>query len=366
MILQLSWWVTFQLWSNAHYFAEKKAALQHQVTWAQAIIDLYTEGKPLSEEWIQERIAKISPDLIWEKVFVKKNSGYQIYIKPEILVDIAKDNQAHIRMFIAEGLFFFLMLSIGVVLMLMTFQFEKRLNKQQNNFLAAVTHEFKTPLTAIRLFVDTLNIRVHNEQNRQRYLNLILKELSRLEHLVNKILTTNRLGGMSFLENPERINVVAFLEQYLKDKKNYFHEKNTKIVFSDLKNTPYITANHEALITIFENILDNAIKYNKQHPIIHINIEKKRSTIEIHIRDNGIGIAEKDIGKIAQKFYRVGDEMVRSAQGSGLGLHLVTEWMRIHHGKLVISSQGLNSGSCFTLVFPCKFYTHWLWQKFWL
>ncbi|MCB2356029.1 sensor histidine kinase [Clostridium estertheticum] len=208
----------------------------------------------------------------------------------------------------------------------------KILEKQQKRFIGNITHEFKTPLTIIRAYVDLIEMYTDDPLLLEDAKKNISKETDSLLEMVEKSLHLSSLEKYDFEFNAEPIEIMELLSDIC-DRINVKAKKFELTMFCDLKKA-YILADHESVMQIFINILDNAIKYNKPNGQIFINNYIDNASVCIVIRDTGIGIPIESKDKIFQPFYRVDKERSRQTSGIGLGLALVKKLVEMQKGTI--------------------------------
>ncbi len=229
---------------------------------------------------------------------------------------------------------------------------QMELVRVKSSFVSNVTHELKTPIAVIKLAVETIEMgRFRSDAERDKYLRTIQRESDRLAQLVNNILDFSRLeSGQQALRLTEvdAADVVATaLETFrlrLEDGGFQWH--------ADVpERLPHIKADPVALQHCLLNLLDNAVKYSKERKEIRVIVRPRESWLSIAVSDRGIGIAAEDQPRIFEKFVRVETGLVHTVKGAGLGLSLVDQIIRAHHGRVEVASTP-GEGSIFTLLLP--------------
>lgn len=344
MTLELAWWITFQLRSSAQQEAHYVDDLADKKRLATAMINLALAANPRQDP--AQVLSIYFSDLAWQ--------DDHVIIQQDALAPIVAKHQAHLRMFLSEGSFFLVMVLIGGVLVFRALKRDIALIRQQQNFLSAVTHEFKSPLAAIKLYAETMQLRDVAPLQRDNYLNAITADVARLDSLVNNILAVTRLEADKFVLHAGAIDLGAEMQAIVQHMQHIFSNKDAVITYVVQTANLYVHMDPAVLRTILGNLLDNAIKYSAQATPASISIiitgDAEHATIEI--ADKGIGIAKEEQKKIFEKFYRVGDEMTRQTTGSGLGLYLVACLMKLMHGRVWVHSDGLSCGATFYLCLP--------------
>ncbi len=241
----------------------------------------------------------------------------------------------------------------GIFIIFLYHQKIYQLYRLQNNFINNFTHELKTPVTSLKLYLDTaLKYGLYNNEQ-IKYINYMTHDVARLSTTINRILNIAKIEGKSYNEEFLPLNIADEIERFLRNNDDMF--RKAEIKFHKPEKSYFYLLNPSLFEMLLMNILTNAIKYNDSDtPEIHIRIEKKSKKLNIDFADNGIGLEQSEIKKIFRKFYQVGKSDDMTAKGSGLGLYLVDTVVRIHKGKIMVKSSGLGKGSVFTIILPCK------------
>ena len=241
---------------------------------------------------------------------------------------------------------------VGVSIIYVYYQKSYNLYRLQNNFINNFTHELKTPLTSINLFLDTLQNHEVKRDDQLKFINYMKDDASRLWNIINHILSTAKIESNSYQKNFEKIELVSLISEVMTE-----NEQLSKTIEINLETNDefYFLGDRGLLKMIFNNILTNAIKYNESSkPRLDVTFDRLKNSFFVHFKDNGIGIRGAEIRKIFKKFYQIGDSLDTSAKGSGLGLFLSLTIANIHKFKLYATSEGLGSGTTFTLRCPLK------------
>jgi two-component system, OmpR family, phosphate regulon sensor histidine kinase PhoR len=250
-----------------------------------------------------------------------------------------------------------LSLLVGIILMgisiifiynIKTFQ----LYRLQNNFINNFTHELKTPVTSLKLYLETFRKYDIPREKRIKYLEYMISDVNRLTDDIDRILNLARIESKSFSCDFVRTDVVAFTRNFVESNSHLFSSSRIQI-----SAPAYRSFFYEINLPLFEmllmNLLTNAIKYNtSEAPGVTISFEQKNRQLLIRVEDNGIGIEKGNLKKIFKKFYQVGSPDNMSARGTGLGLYLVDHIVRLHRGRIAAFSRGPHQGSAFTVSFP--------------
>lgn len=260
---------------------------------------------------------------------------------------INKRYDSKIRAFYSEAIVFTLAVILGVLWVFSRLESLLNLNRMQNNFLLSVTHELKTPLAAIKLSAQTLKSRKLNEEMYQQVIQQTVQNSDRLNELIDNVLLATKIDGKSYAYNFENLPVTEIIEKAAAQSliPPLFKGKVT-VKDSDL----LVQGDEVALNLVFTNILQNAMKYGGEYVEIDVTAEMEYNKTIVTISDNGPGIPINEKDKIFKKFYRVGDENTRHTKGTGLGLFLVKQILKIHHAKIAVEPNQPN-GAKFIITF---------------
>lgn len=223
------------------------------------------------------------------------------------------------------------------------------LDKEQKQFIGNVTHEFKTPLTSIKAYIDLLEMYTDDQELLNTAIVNIKSETIRLYEMVDKVLQLSAMEKYEFEYNKERIEIAGLLHEVINPMKGKINKFGLKLQ-TEL-NQAYVHADRDSMVIIFVNLLDNAIKYNKAEGSIHIKNYLENSKVIIEITDTGIGIPKEMISKIFEPFYTVDKNRARENGGAGLGLSLAKKLTKIQDGELSVVSTGVD-GTTFRISLP--------------
>ncbi len=248
-------------------------------------------------------------------------------------------------MIVAEGMVFFIILTIGMMKVYHSFKQEIAIAKQQKNFLLSITHELKSPLASIKLINETIKMRELNREKEIELLDSSLSEVDRLENLVENILIAAKIENDKYGFNKESICLSTICKQVY----NTYANRKDIILHEAIQEDVYIDGDKTCFNSILSNLLDNAIKYAKDSEVL-ISLKQENKTITLKVADKGNGISGEEKEKIFDKFYRTGNEETRAAKGTGLGLYIVKQLVSYHEGKIVIEDNQ-PKGSVFKMTF---------------
>jgi signal transduction histidine kinase len=242
-------------------------------------------------------------------------------------------------------------LSVSLVLIFRHLNIQIKLNTLYDNFIANVTHELKSPLSSIQLYLETLNSRDVPEEKKKEFYILMMRDAERLKNLVNSILEIASMDKKKSKRDFEVYKADETIKKIVLESAEQFQLKESTIRFSGDAGCD-ILLDRNSIKTVFDNLVDNSIKYSVSPLEITIKFKRNTKKVEIEFLDNGIGIPNDEIKKIFQKFHRIYDKDIPNVKGTGLGLYVVREIIRNHKGKVFAFSEGKGKGSKFKIELP--------------
>lgn len=284
--------------------------------------------------------------IIDEKVELAEELGASEHIIQQI-----HDEEISRQMMVGmEGIFFLFLIGFGCWLIYRALVRNEQLKFSQQNFLMAVTHELKTPLASMRIYLDTLKSDKIKPEKKLDIVPKIKDDLVRLEKLVENILDAGRFERHGYQLQKESFDISNLLRLSLQKLSSL--KLNRPLHIEDKNISPEVLyyGDPNALARAFDAILENSIKYNDSAEYkITVSLSTESHNLVIRIADNGIGIEKEDLNKIFERFYRSGNELNRSKPGSGLGLYLAHEIIKAHDGTIAVHSDGPGTGAEFVI-----------------
>lgn len=246
------------------------------------------------------------------------------------------------------GIIFFALIITGLILNMIFLVREIRRNEQQDAFLNAMTHELKTPIASIKLYLETLKTRDVAEVKKQEFYDIMLADSNRLLTTVEQVLLAGRSRENQRQLNISEIELNNLLSESIKIVQTRYNLDEAAIKFGESAESAIISGDRTELQTVFINLLDNAVKYSGDEPKISIRVKNTHEKkVEIFIKDNGIGLESSELKRIFKRFYRVGNISTQEKKGTGLGLFIVQSIIKKHGGKVSADSKGEGKGSTF-------------------
>jgi len=252
------------------------------------------------------------------------------------------------------GVIFFMAIIVGIVLNTIFLVREVRRNEQHDGFINAVTHELKTPIASIRLYLETLQTREVDEAQRKEFYSVMLTDTSRLLHTVEQVLQAGRTGQRRRRIQRSVIDLGSVVQESLQAVQTQLNRvtiKYSEALDNDAR--PFVLGDHDELRVAVSNLVDNAVKYSPATPVVNVEVaifDEKRWAVRV--TDSGIGIPRRQLKHIFKRFYRIPARMMSQVKGSGLGLFIVQSVVERHGGRVFAESAGEGLGSTFTIVLP--------------
>jgi signal transduction histidine kinase len=247
------------------------------------------------------------------------------------------------------GTLFFALIIVGLGLLCAWLIREMRLNQRQQAFLDAVTHEMKTPLASLRLYLDTLALHDPIPQERREFLARMAEDVERLDRTVHQVLAAARAEERVRKAQLEWVELSPLLERCINEIRAR-HGLSPEAVRLEASTDATVRGDPAELGLVFRNLLENAVKYSEPPVDVRVGVTLGvDERVHVEIVDRGIGIPREELRKIFQRFYRAGRDVQRKAAGLGLGLFIVRNLVRRQGGRVVARSEGSGRGSRFVV-----------------
>ena len=248
------------------------------------------------------------------------------------------------------GLLLFLLLISGLTLISILLVREVRLNERQSNFVSAVTHELKTPVASLRLYLDTLEMRNLEEEKRREFYRTMRCDLDRLQATINNVLNAAMYTERPVVD-PQPLDFARLVRRLVELTRTRHQLPAEAVVYSGPDALP-LQGDPAALETAVANLLDNAVKYSKEPVAVVVELLREPGKARLRVSDRGIGMSRAQLRLVFNRFYRIGREVRRSHAGTGLGLYIVRSVAKSHEGEVWAESAGEGKGSTFVLELP--------------
>jgi len=251
----------------------------------------------------------------------------------EELNKISGQRKRNIAKYIGEGATFFLLILVGAMYVYRSVRRQFRTQQQQQNFVMAITHELKTPISVSRLNLETLQRYKLDEEKKEKLLNMTMQETLRLDNLINNILISSQLDGNSYHISKEELNFSDLVNDVAHQFTGRYHDRKLiQFIGEDID----IIGDPLLLKLLVSNLLENANKYSPKDKAISIELKKNSDHVQLSVRDEGCGIKDDEKKNVFKKFYRIGNEQTRTARGTGLGLYLCKKIAEDHKGSITV------------------------------
>ncbi len=338
LFAQVIWWMLFQQQYIEHSIQQTALQWQNEAKLAELALE---SALPAKQERLLKQMEQLSQHL---------DLSRPVKVRATALEAFKQRQTRYLRMFAFEVPFFLLVMLGGLLMIWKSMQTDFELRRRQENFLMAATHEFRTPITSLRLLVETAQYRELPRDKQLDVLERMNREVERLQDVSERVLATARLEQGLGVQQLKVQNWSDVLTLYLK-KQGLNLEKRGVVLHLDIRSDVLVALDPAAFEIVLVNLLENAIKYspNPEKPIF-IRLETKGKNALLSFEDRGIGIAASEIPHIFDQFYRVGQEMTRVAKGLGLGLYLVRGIVGLMHGS--VRCEPLLIGTRFVVSLP--------------
>lgn len=356
---ELGWWTWLNLRNTARERQEHVERLAHDAQLAERIVARLAQAERYDGADGEEAERRASMALAPDFPLLTFEHG-KAAARVDAAVGIERRFASHVRMFVAEGAVFALIMLLGGWLIVRAMRHELAIVRQSSNFLAAVTHELKSPLASLRLWVETLERRTPDAEGLTRALGIMHADVDRLDTLIGNVLMASKVesrGARRAATHPVQGSLdvaaaVASIIEHMAPQASRHGLSMGLDIAADDHGQLQVAIEQPAFEVIVRNLLDNAIKYSQAAGRIDVKLACHGAVALLRVTDYGIGLLPGEEKRIFDKFYRVGDEMVRQSAGTGLGLFLVRAVAQEHHGSVTARSDGLGHGCTFEVRLP--------------
>ena len=220
-----------------------------------------------------------------------------------------------------------------------------KVQKLKSDFVANVSHELRTPLQSIKLGLETINNgHAAKDLESQKILPVVLQQTSRMENIVNDLLSLSRIELQEHIRPNEKVNLNDIISHSIELHQEILKKNNIECQFERESKNVKINGDRNRLIEVFNNLIDNGIKYSEKNKKITITTKSGHKNFLVTIKDQGIGISKENIPQVTERFFRVDPAKSKEVGGTGLGLAIVKHIVNQHRAEMIISSE-INKGN---------------------
>jgi signal transduction histidine kinase len=335
-VVQVCWWMWDQA-DYAHQIADNTRALY---------VDHLATARRLATAGVS------APDIHDYFPHIETDADGQLIISPKALAALEEQRHRHVVQYVAESGFFLIVLAACIAILWRGLHEEREVRHQQDNFLALVSHQFKTPLASLRLSVETLIKRQPPPDYTKELAHRMLEDLARLEGMVTKILDSARLDRGRVTFHDTRVELGAAVE-HIAARLSELAQKHNVTLETAIPADLAIHADPIAVDNVLRNLVENAIAATaRKGGKVVVSAKETHDGIDIVVCDDGIGFSEQESRKLFEKFQRIETEEPLSTTNTGLGLFIVRRIMHFEHGKVSAASAGPGQGAVFTVTWP--------------
>jgi len=337
---QLTWWIIFATGQARDRLELERSLLEARArAWAE-IAAVVEPGAPPPLPESLELVAGSEPETGWPTFpVIGDPQGRSVRPSATAWHGILDEYRRRVVMVVSEGAFFAVLLLVFMGLMWRTFRREVELERQHRNFLSAITHELRSPIAAIRIALETIASGRADGRSSERFVGNALADTERLDRLVEKVLQATQIESRSAglhlrATSMSRVveDAVAAFEPGL--------EAAGAVVDRRIEDEVWAVIDGQAMAIVVSNLVENALKYGGDPPRIVVELQREADRAVLRVSDNGVGIPDEALPRVFDRFYRVGDEMTRTSQGTGLGLYLVQRIVTEHRGTVEVAATG--------------------------
>ena len=356
-IAALAWWAYSLINFCFIEYRQKSTLLEQELNLAEMNLKLMSSNDTILNENYQingfhfldkkEILLERIKTNHFNSIMIEKTSlnEYVLKINEETQKDLKAERNRKIFMYVIEAMFFIAAFLWGLIWIYSRLNSIIKLNFQKSNFMMAITHELKTPMASLKLMLQTIQKRKLEPEKLQELIAMGIGDVERLSDLTENILVASQVEGGNYDYNFQKYNLSEFLKQIVED----YNLRHGASYFFEYKIASEINwiFDKMALTLVFNNLLDNSMKYSPKNSVIKIEMEKVFQQINIYVIDEGLGITDEESEQIFEKFYRSGNENTRKTKGTGLGLFIVKKILEDHHTTIQLLRNKQQKGTTF-------------------
>jgi two-component system, OmpR family, phosphate regulon sensor histidine kinase PhoR len=315
MIAELSWWIIFTNRNTNERINDIKKVFQEQKYLAEYMLERGLHDPDLHEKF---------------KDYVIITHENKVFINQEMLNYRLNRESSKRTMFVSETSLFFILIFVSLLYVYKSYRTELHINSLQHNFMLSISHELKTPLASIKLYLQTLLGKNLEQKQKERFANIAINEVDRLTALIENILLSVKLDEKYDFKDEEKQLVSKSILQTLEK----FKLTSSYIFKANIDDNISSRIKPDIFTIIVNNLVSNAIKYGNDEGEITINLFKNDDKMILEVSDNGPGISDDERKNIFDRFYRIGSENERKQTGTGLGLYIVSQIVKGLEGEI--------------------------------
>lgn len=363
-ILSAFVWLTFSLlnYSNTDYQLKNDVLKAGLNACTLQVIEKAKNNELGSTEEVFYRLKRLEIDIDEDKLnafinmrfngnyvadysYISENIKFiRLAINPLKIEELKQERYQQRNIWLYQSILLLFLVGIGIYGVFSSIEKIYKLNKQQNNFLLSVTHEFKTPIAAIRLMLQTSKHPKINDDKRSELVDNSIQSTHRLEELAENMLTAMQIESNAYQYNLSPVDYSTLINKVVSN------QQIKGQITAQIESNITVDGDDFILRMVVNNLIENAFKYSDNQPI-EVVLETDHKWKRLSIKDQGIGLKKKDFKNIFKKFYRVQDEETRISKGTGLGLFIVKQAVEKHSGKVFVKANE-GKGVTFTILLP--------------
>jgi two-component system phosphate regulon sensor histidine kinase PhoR len=252
---------------------------------------------------------------------------------------------------LVSGLILLVLISVSMSLIFIYLTKQMNITRLYDNFIANITHELRSPLSSIQLYLETINSRNVPEDKKKEFINLMMKDADRLNKLITSILNISQLEKKHLAYNFHVCKFDPLINELINEASEQFKIKKSSVSISGNTGCRSVV-DRSAIKIVINNLFDNAVKYSNGQAKLKIDLVSNDKFVILKVSDSGIGISPRDQKNIFQKFQRIYNKNITNVKGTGLGLYWAKEIIKYHGGKISVNSAGIGKGTTFTIELP--------------
>lgn len=340
LVAQLVWWLVFQRNSIEDSMMRTTVAWARDARMAQNLLEIAPESqKPALRQKLRLEYPHLDLD------------ANPVGVNASVARAYTARQKGYLRMFTFEGPFFILVILGGLWVVASSLRSDQELRRRQQNFLMAATHEFRTPISTLRLLIETAQYRELSRAAQLEYLGRMELELRRLQDVSERVLATARLEQGEPSSQRQVRDLRRVVTELIESQRSALEARGARITLESGEVPLPVLIDPGAFGIVLGNLLDNAVKYSPgdEKPVL-VEIDARPGFAVLVVEDRGIGISPNEVPHIFDQFYRVGNELTRDARGLGLGLYLVKSITELLGGR--VRCEPMQHGTRFTVSLP--------------